>query len=68
MAGLVPAMTGKVRVASARDTERLLDDFHAREKRRDAAIASAQVAPNAAGAMMASARALCGVVEGLQVR
>jgi hypothetical protein len=61
-------MTGKVRVASARDAERLLDDFRGGEKRRDAAIALTRVAPSAAGAMMASARASCGVVEGLQVR
>ena len=56
-------MTGKGGVALARDTERLLDDFCAGEKRRDAANAPARVAPNAAGAMMAAARALCGAVE-----
>jgi hypothetical protein len=61
-------MTGKVRVASARDTERLLNDFHAGEKRRDAPIAPARVASNAAGAMIAAARASCGAIEGLQVR
>jgi hypothetical protein len=61
-------MTGKGRVVFAPDTEGLLDDFHAGEKRRAVAIAPARVAPNAAGAMMARGRASWGAVEDSQVR
>jgi DNA polymerase-3 subunit delta len=51
-------------VVFAPDTEGLLDDFRAGEKRLSPGKAPGRLAPNAAGAMMARGRASRGAVEG----